>query len=96
MAFRFTSPALKEEDRLIKECPVGVIFKESPYVYNALNAYAHSENGCFNPLESPLWLQDAFCVIASEKARLQKIKDEERRSKRDSKYGMRVRQSRHG
>lgn len=94
MAFRFSSPDLREEDRILRECPVGAVLREAPYVYGAINAHAYAENGAFNPLESPLWLQAALRIVGSEKARHLEAKMEEDRVKRDSKRGMAVRSRR--
>jgi hypothetical protein len=90
MAFRFTSPKLSEKDSCLKECPIGVILREAPYVYSAIQAHAYAECGSFNPLESPHWLQQAISVVGSEKERLRQIKDGERNLKRDSQIGQRM------
>ena len=36
MAFRFTSPKLR--DVVLRECPVSVIMRESPHIYQVINA----------------------------------------------------------
>lgn len=93
MAFRFTSPALKEEDRLLRECPTGLVMRKTPYIYHAINAHNYAESGALNPLDSPPWAQQAFMVIGSEKGRLLRIKNEQQLSRGQSKSGLRYRQS---
>lgn len=91
MAYRFTSPMLDEKQALLKECPIGVIIRESPYIYDAINVHVYAENGALNPLKQSSWLQHAFNVIGSEKARLFKLKNSGKRGKSDSEYGRRMR-----
>jgi hypothetical protein len=95
-AFRFSSPALKEEDRLLTECPVGLVSRETPYIYEAISAHAYAENGALNPLESPAWLQGALSVVASERHRLRELKDSQRKQKQKSEQGLRTRRQRRG
>lgn len=63
---------------LLRECPVGLVLREGPHIYQVINAHAYAENGAINPLGSPHYLQQGLNVVGSEKARLRDIKDEER------------------
>lgn len=91
MAFRFTSPHLKEAHRLLTECPVGAILREAPYVYDAIRASAYAESGALNGLDVPEYLQRAIGVIGSERERLWRMKHETKAARGDSQYGMAVR-----
>lgn len=97
-AFRFTSPMLhaREEREKVEpgthtilcECPVGYVLRTTPWVYRAIGAHVHAENGALNPLESPGWLQQALSVIGSEKERLRRLNDSARQGKSDSAAGV--------
>lgn len=99
MVFTFTSPelakmsdahGLKGSDgyHMLQECPVGVILREAPHVYEAIAAHSYAETGAFNPLESPTYLRQAFGVISSEKSRLREMEMQARRGANDSKFGL--------
>jgi hypothetical protein len=100
-AHRFTSPLLYEMAEsgglesstyaILKECPIGKVLRETAWVYDAINAFSYAENGAFNPLDSPTWLQQAMSVVGSEKERCRRMKDEDQKTKRDCAYGKRVR-----
>jgi len=103
--FRFTSPLLYERERaegvsgdhtVLYECPVGYVQREAPHVYRAISAHAYAENGALNPLDAPGWLQQAFAVISSEKERLRRMADEERKGAGDAAYGQRVLRAQRG
>lgn len=103
--FRFTSPLLYERERVeeapgkytvLHECPVGYVQREAPHIYRAIAAHSYAENGSLNPLESPGWLQQAIGVVGSEKERLRRMADEERKSKGDANYGQRALRARNG
>lgn len=79
----------------ISECPVGMILRESPHVFDAIGAYGSGENVSPDVLRKPRWLQDAFRVIGSERARLFEMEQQDRKAQHDAKIGARMR-SRHG
>ena len=91
MMFRSTSTHLDEPDRSIRECPVGMILRETPYVYEAIGAAAHVENGALNPLNESPWLQGAIRVVSSERERHRRLRDELSKSRADSRAGIGVR-----
>ena len=86
MAWRFTSPLLNHEmpeSALIRECPVGLVLRDGPHVYDLISAHSYAENGALNPLDSPSYLQAGIRVVASERARLRELADADRQTKRD-------------
>lgn len=90
MAWRFTSPRLKDDERILRECPVGAVLREAPYVYDAIAAESHAEAGAFDPSMKPTYLQDAIRVVSAERGRLWDIRREREKSKGDAAYGARV------
>jgi hypothetical protein len=96
MAFRFSSVQLLEKGKplVMRECPVGMIIREAPYVYDAIRMQTHMENGALSPLDLSPWARSAASVVSSERARLR-----EKPRKRDavnsaSDYGQQVRSGR--
>lgn len=87
MAFRFTSPDISEDKAIVRECPVGMLIRECPYIYDVINACGLVESGCVDLLHAPLFLQSAYRVVSSERSRLRELKDKDRQTKRDSEYG---------
>jgi hypothetical protein len=93
MAFRSTSPHLQPKDGkevegrdIVRECPVGMVLRETPYVYDAVSAASYVESGALNPLEAPRWLQDAARIVGSERGRMFDIKQQQRRGASDAAY----------
>jgi hypothetical protein len=89
MVWRYTSPMLDSmgpDAAVLRECPVGLILREGPHVYDAIAAHAYAENGALNPLDSPPYLQSAIRVVASERARLRELADADRQTKKDQAY----------
>ena len=91
----FTSPHLEESDRILRECPIGAVLREAPHVYDAIRASNAVESGAMNPIDAPIYLQHALSVIISERDRLWRMRDDERKSKSDSSHGMKVRHGNH-
>lgn len=89
-AYRFTSPRLAEEHQILRECPVGAILRETPYIYEAVSAQSYAEAGAFDPSTKPTWLQEAMRIVGSERSRLWDIKRERERSSRDAAYAAKV------
>lgn len=90
MAWRFTSPRLSKEDSILRECPVGAVLREAPYVYDAIAAEGYAEAGAFDPTTRPLYLQQAIAVIGSERGRLFEARRARERASSDAEYGARV------
>lgn len=84
MCFRFTSPRLAVKDQTIKECPVGVVLRETDYIYDALNAHAYADKAGLDILNASPWLQSVMHIVSSEKARLWDMAEAERKSKGDA------------
>jgi len=91
MAFRSTSPRLYDAEKgsepgrftVLRECPIGVVLRESPHVYDALTAYSHVENGAVDPYSLSPWANQAFGVIGAERARMHDAQMRETQRKRD-------------
>lgn len=91
-AYRYTSPYLAQlgDDGILRECPVAVVDRECPQVYDAIGAHAYAEHAGLAALEAPRWLQHALRVIGAEKARLYDLKQADERAKRDARHGASV------
>lgn len=83
--------ATKGAPARIYECPVGMVLREAPQAYDAIAAYGSGEQIGPSMLREPLWLQHAFRVIGSERARHHSMDDADRRAANDAKFGARVR-----
>jgi len=90
--YRCSSPALADNPELaiLYECPVGLVQREAPYVYDVINAHSLSEGAGLALLEQPRWLQLAFRVIGSEQGRHREAERREQQAKTDARYGARV------
>lgn len=72
---------------MLYECPVGMVHREAPYVYDVINAHGLSEGAGLALLEQPRWLQQAFRVVGSERERHREHDQRERQAKHDARYG---------
>lgn len=90
MVFRFTSPNLSNEEKLLRECPVGMILRETPQIYDAIYAHSVSAGSGLEILNSPQWLQSALNVIAVERDRLKEMADRDAQAARDAQIGKRA------
>ena len=92
MVFRSTSSLLLVDGKPgeLRECPVGFVLRECPQVYDAIAAHSYADNGCFNPIDSPLWLQEMVRVAGSERARHSEAKETSDRGRRDADMGARA------
>jgi len=90
--YRCTSPMLADDPKLgtLYECPVGMVHREAPYVYDVINAHGLSEGAGLELLEKPRWLQQAFRVVGSERERHREAGQRERQTKSDARYGTSV------
>ncbi len=86
-AFRFTSPALRPEDRVLRECPVGRVLREAPWSYDLLRAAAYAEQEGIGMLRQSRYLQQIVGIVASEKQRLREIEEKQERARRDATVG---------
>ena len=84
--FRSTSPRLACGGRPgeLRECPVGYVLREAPYVYKAITAATHIENGASDPTAVPTWLQGMVVAVSSERARHRELRDKNRVSASDA------------
>ncbi len=90
-AFPLTSPMLHERgDNILRECPTGYVLREAPWVYRAIAASGHVENGAVDPYKLSSWAREAMTVVGSERTRLRAIEDENRSLDRDRVQGRRV------
>ena len=91
--FRSTSLHLMGPDKKpseLRECPVGIVLREAPYIYDAINSWQYVDSGALNPLVSPSWLREILRVVGSEKARLHELRDRPNQGAADAEYGRRV------
>jgi hypothetical protein len=84
-AWRFTSPLLSEAEQVLLECPVGLVLRETPDVYRAIEVQSFAEQGGVDPFAQSPWMQDAIRIVSSERARCMGQKDEERRQQSHAK-----------
>ena len=93
MPFVYTSPALQsDEDRILRECPVGRILRETPHVFEAIEASAYVDNaGPRDARHIPPYLHQVWRIVSSERQRLHELKMSEAKGRRDVDIGKRVR-----
>jgi len=90
-AFRISSPLLNERGMsVVRECPTGMILRETPYVYRAIEAQGHIENGAISPYVLSHWGRETASIVSSERARLREIERENQETKRGSAVSMRT------
>lgn len=91
MVWRSTSPMLAEMDAaMLHECPVGMILREGPHVYDLARAGGLAEQSGIEVLGQPRYLQDALMLVAAERSRLRELADLDRQAKNDARHGARV------
>ena len=91
--FRSTSLRLLRQGKPdeIRECPVGLVLREAPYLYNAINATTHVENGASDPTKVPVWLQEIMKVASAERFRLHDLERATKtRGTSDAEYARQV------
>ncbi len=89
IAWRYTSPALIDDDALY-ECPVGMLLREAPHVYDLIDACVLVENATPSEyLTMPRYFQHASRVYRSELARLDDLRQQARKSGADINYARR-------
>ena len=90
--FRSTSPSLLCDGKPgeLRECPVGLVLREAPYVYKAISAASHVDNGSSDPTAAPTWLQSMMRVVGSERARHRELKDKNRTTAGDADHARQV------
>lgn len=84
-----TSPMLNQSNEaMLTECPVGMILRESPATYDALDAAARVESTSIAEFRAlPLYMQSVARLAMSERARHMEMKDKERKYAQDSRRG---------
>ena len=89
----YTSPSLQNEnDRMLRECPVGFILRTTPHIYAMIDVASQSEHtSMMEYARSPRSLQQAVRVVRSEQNRLSDLRQVERESKQAASIGARVR-----
>lgn len=86
MVFRTTSPLLdKTPAAMLRECPVSLVLRETPYVYGALSAAAHLENGGLDPYRLSAWASEAVRIVSAERVRHRELKDKEKDLEREAR-----------
>lgn len=99
MVWRFSSPMLVPakpvrppavDPSILYECPVGLILRETPSIYTAIELATHAENGAIDPTQQTAWAQSGMRVVASERARLRELRSKQQQSKGDAAYGARA------
>lgn len=92
----YTSPALQPtkdhpELNMLRECPVGLILRDAPYLYDVISIASAAENvGPTEYARLPRYMQRAMTVVSAERSRLRELRDKQRQAERDAKYGARV------
>lgn len=91
--FMYGSPMLvDDEDRSLRECPVGLNLRETPWVYDLIDAASFCEGtGIRDYLSLPVYTRHAVRLIQSERARLWEEKQAQREAERQSGLGMKAR-----
>lgn len=69
---------------ILDECPTGMILRESPHIYSAIDLYGYAEAGGVDPFRCSPWARHAMMIIAGEKHRHWKMEDAQRKAKRDA------------
>jgi len=83
-----------ENDRMLRECPVGFILRTTPHIYDMIELASQSEHTSLVEIaRSPRALQQAIRLVRSERNRLDELRQVERESKQAAKVGARVRKN---
>lgn len=93
--FVYTSPILQdpEDRRVVKECPVGMILRETPWLYDTIDACSYAGNA--TPAEmtrAPRYTQHATRLYNSEQSRLRELERSQNQARGDAEYGRRLAQ----
>lgn len=90
VVYRSSSPHLiaAGADKLF-ECPVGLLLREAPWVYDAIAASVYAESAGLSVLQHSAWLQAAIRLISSERARHTEGKKRRQQNRSDAEYGKR-------
>jgi hypothetical protein len=89
---KWTSPLLQSKECDLHECPIGYLWREAPWVWDAIEAAGLAENA--SPTEwakQGKWYRHCVRLVRSERVRLEEERQENVRAQQASKYGMRVR-----
>ena len=95
MGFRTSSPLLHEKGQfLLRECPIGLVLREAPYIYEMLNLGPYVDSGNMGPRDLPRTTQRVLAVSSNERERLRALKRKKGQGKSDSDFGARARSGR--
>lgn len=90
VVYRSSSPVLVgTDDSMVYECPVGMLLREAPWVYDVLAAAAYSESAGFEVLRQSAFLQSGIRLVQSEKSRHREARQQQQQGKRDAQYARR-------
>ena len=89
---RTTSPLLAKNGQPaeLRECPVGAVLREAPYLYDAIGMCSHLENGAVSPLALSPWHAAVARVVFSERARHRDAKSRGKTCSNDAALARRV------
>lgn len=89
--YRTSSPTLFGGPHgALRECPVGYLQREAPWVWDALAAAAYAENAGLEVLRQSAFLQQALRIIGSEKTRHRESAARVDRGKSDARHAKRM------
>ena len=74
----------------LSECPVGMLAREAPWVWDVLAAQHYAEHAGFEALQQSRFLQDAMRLVASERGRHMEERQKRDRSRSDAAHASRV------
>lgn len=83
-AFRFTSLRLAPDDQVLRECPVGRVLREAPYVYQSWQAAGYAESSLHS---QPRYLQQIAAIRGHETDRLREMEQAQSQGRRDAEHG---------
>jgi hypothetical protein len=91
---RFTSPALQGNGDVLYQCPVGLVLRDHPWAYAALEYVSYADN--LTPeghAQMSRFSQGVLRLRGSEMARLDRIEESRRRGIAASRAGLQERRN---
>jgi hypothetical protein len=93
--FRSSSPLLDQNGAgILRECPVGMIMREAPGLYELIGLESFVESGNLGPRDLSRPAQRVLGVASSERRRHQAMKTSVKKGFSDSAFGQAARASR--
>lgn len=77
-------------EAVLHECPVGLVLRQTPFVYDLIRAGGYAENTGVEMLSQPRYLQEAVGLVGSERARLRELAQADRQATSDANYGAKI------